>query len=57
MVKVVCRKIGNSLGFIIPNKYLFKAEIMAGDEVELVMENNKIVLQKIDELKIEEPGV
>lgn len=56
MVKVVCRKIGNSMGFIIPSKLLYKVDIAAGDMVEVSIENNKLILQKKEISEDKETG-
>lgn len=52
MITIKCIKIGNSAGFRIPQKFLFKANgIEIGDKVILSVKRNKIVIEKINSKK------
>lgn len=52
MVTIKCIKIGNSAGFRIPQKILFKANIIEiGDMVILSVKKNRIIIEKIENKK------
>lgn len=52
MITIKCIKIGNSAGFRIPQKFLFKANgIEIGNKVILSVKRNKIVIEKINSKK------
>ncbi|MBF0264843.1 MAG: AbrB/MazE/SpoVT family DNA-binding domain-containing protein [Gammaproteobacteria bacterium] len=47
MMKTNIRKIGNSSGLIIPAIILKKMDLSEGDEIEIIEENNRFVLEPV----------
>ena len=50
-MKTKLRKIGNSLGVILSKRFLEEVNIETKDELEIVVKDGKILIQKVAELR------